>query len=227
MQSLSREREQAILLRKQGFSYTEIMKTVPVSKASLSLWLSKIPLTKMQSKRLAAKSSVGQKAAAKARHQQRLDKHEKLKLEVGNEFQALVNDPFFTMGLALYWAEGNKQYPWNLSARAIFNNSDPLLILLMRDWFRKFFNVTYKDFFYSLSIHESADKKAAINEWAKILSIPAECFQCVIKRNVVVGRHKRDNYKGLIRLGVRKSIWLNRRITLYQEALVKSMLASY
>ena len=49
------EKEKAILLRKEGFSYTEILKQVPVAKSSLALWLQSVGLSKAQKQRLTDK----------------------------------------------------------------------------------------------------------------------------------------------------------------------------
>ncbi|HRH24262.1 MAG TPA: helix-turn-helix domain-containing protein, partial [Candidatus Paceibacterota bacterium] len=39
------EKTKALQLRRQGYSYQDILKEVKVSKSSLSLWLNELPLT--------------------------------------------------------------------------------------------------------------------------------------------------------------------------------------
>jgi len=50
------EKEKAILLRKEGLSYNEILKQVPVAKSSLALWLQSIELSEKQKQRLIEKN---------------------------------------------------------------------------------------------------------------------------------------------------------------------------
>lgn len=217
MQSKTEQRKQASALRQKGLSYSEIQKSVAVSQASLSLWLKNIPLSEKQRERLSKLSLVGQQAGAQARHHIRLDRLEKLKIEVAKEFPKLVTDSFFVFGLALYWAEGSKQKPWNLGARAQFSNSDPTLILLMRNWFEKFCASHFQGINYRLHIHITADQQRAQDSWAKILNVDPNIIAITLKRNEVRGRHKHDNYKGLIKVTWGKSIWLNRRIDLWTQ----------
>jgi transposase len=50
-----KEKEIAIELRRQGYSYSEILKRVPVAKSTLSLWLRSLGLAKQQKQRLTEK----------------------------------------------------------------------------------------------------------------------------------------------------------------------------
>lgn len=224
MQPLNREHKEAIALRQKGLSYSEIQKIIPVSQASLSLWLRNIKITDNQQKRLRVLAVKGQKDGASARHKQRLDDIEKLREKVASTITVLRKDPFFTFGLALYWAEGSKQKEWNVSARVAFANSDPVLVVLIRSWFVRFFNVNQEDFQYTLFIHDTVDTEKPIKQWIKILGIIPDDIAVVFKHNVIRGRHKQKSYKGLIRLAVRKSTTLNRLIGVYQEALAKELL---
>jgi transposase len=54
-----KEKETAIELRKQGYSYSEILKRVPVAKSTLSLWLRSVGLAERQKQRLSEKKESG------------------------------------------------------------------------------------------------------------------------------------------------------------------------
>ncbi|MBI3255525.1 MAG: hypothetical protein HYZ63_00990 [Candidatus Andersenbacteria bacterium] len=127
-----KEKKRALALRKKGLSYSEILKTVPVAQATLSLWLRHIHLTDSQLKRL---NVISQGAGARARRQQRIDKQAELAENVKGEIEELLLNPFFMFGVALYWAEGNKAKPWNISPNLGFSNSDERTVLIMRAWF--------------------------------------------------------------------------------------------
>lgn len=207
-----REKKQALILRKKGLSYSEILETVPVAQATLSLWLRHIQLTTPQVKRL---KNVSQGAGARARRQQRLDKQAELAEHVEDEIEKLLLDPFFMFGVALYWAEGNKTKPWNISPNLGFSNSDERTILIMRLWFQKFFNLELSDFKYRLHIHETANIASAKRKWANLLEIPVDKLSVTLKKHKVKKHYENNDYKGLIQMGIRRSTWILRRIELW------------
>lgn len=224
MQAKMQDKKRAIELRKQGLSYSEIQSQVPVSQASLSLWLHEIKLSKKHQLRLTNKSLIGQRAGAAARRSQRLQKLNKLIEEVKRELPALLRDPFFTLGLSLYWAEGTKEKPWRVSARTVFTNSDPLAIEAMRHWLMKYGHVASEDFGYRIYIHASVPAKPAINKWADLLNVEPHRFAVSIKKHVILSRHKHENYKGLVQMAVKRSTWLNRRIELWIQGAAQHFL---
>jgi hypothetical protein len=219
MQLKIKQKRLAENLRKEGLSYSEIMKRVPVAKSSLSLWLRDISLSSEQKRRLEKLNTIGQKAGAEARHQQKLRLIEVLKKDVAKEVPKLIQNPFFVLGVSLYWAEGAKQKPWNSSQRFSFGNSDERLIILMRKWLYSFHDISDTQIMYRLHIHETANIDTAKREWAKVLDIEPVQLKVSLKRHNSSSRHFNLKYKGLIVLSVRKSTWLNRRIDLWTNYL--------
>ena len=61
----------AIQLRKQGFTYSEILEKIPVAKSTLSLWLRRVGLTTRQKQRITKKRRQAQFRGAMARKKQR------------------------------------------------------------------------------------------------------------------------------------------------------------
>lgn len=215
MQTKTKQKKLAEKLRKQGLSYSEIMKSVPVAKSSLSLWLRDISLNTKQRQRLEELNTIGQKAGAEARRQQKIERFEVLKKEVAEEVPKLIINPFFVMGISLYWAEGVKEKPWNPSQCFSFANSDERLILLMRKWLNIFYGTNESQLIYRLHIHESANIDIAAKEWAKILDVEPSQLKVTLKKHKKSSRRVSPKYKGLIIMNVRKSTWLNRRIELW------------
>lgn len=225
MKSKIKERQAAVELRKKGYSYKEIEEVVPVSRASLSLWLRKINLTKQQKDRLATLSLVGQQAGAKARRTQRLSKLSRLTEEVKQELPDLLKNNFFTLGLALYWAEGSKQKPWNLAEAVGFANSDPMAVLVVRRWMRIFLGINEQELTYRLHIHVSANVQKAIDEWSDLLGVENGKIKFTLKHNSSKFRHNKfAKYRGLISMRVRKSTWLNRKIELWVQGAAEHFL---
>src|SRR3989344_966741 len=118
------EKEKAILLRKEGFSYTEILEQVPVAKSSLSLWLQSVGLSKKQKQRLTEKKWEALQRGLEAIRVNKVRRHSAIKKEARREVKEYIKDPFWVLGTALYWAEGSKVKSWG-SPRIAFSNMDP------------------------------------------------------------------------------------------------------
>lgn len=222
MDAKPKEKLKAIAMRKQGLSYSEILQHLAVAQATLSLWLRHIPLTEKQKARL---KDISQGAGARARHNMRLSKQKELENEVEGEIQPLLKQPFFLLGLALYWAEGSKQKPWHLNTDVRFTNSDEKAILVMRKWLCTYGGIVPTDFGYRIHIHTTANIERAKMQWAEILEVKKEKLRISLKRNIIKSRHKHENYKGLIQMRAPKSTWLNRRIELWTKAVAQEFLA--
>ena len=76
------ETKKAVKLRKQGFSYHDILKKVPVAKSTLSLWLRDVGLAKEQKQRLSNKRLQSALKGAMKRKRERLILTEKIKKKV-------------------------------------------------------------------------------------------------------------------------------------------------
>lgn len=225
MQPKLKQKQLAEKLRKQGLSYSEIQRQVLVAKSSLSLWLKDISLSPDQKKRLIKLNTLGQQAGARTRHLQKIKQLKILKQEVEKDIPNFINNPFFVMGIVLYWAEGNKQKPWNPSQRFVFGNSDPRLVLLMRKWLKTFYGLEDSQTIFRLYIHRSANVKNAVNKWSKIMNIDSMQIKITLKKHKKNKHHlNTKNYKGLMNITVRKSTWLNRRIELWTNHLTKHYL---
>src|SRR3989344_7141328 len=97
------EKTKAIELRKKGFSYVEILKSVPVAKSTLSLWLRSVGLSKKQKQRLTEKKlSSMQRGWTKWRNQ-RIDLTEKIKKSARRDVRKISERELWLIGIALYW----------------------------------------------------------------------------------------------------------------------------
>src|SRR5947209_7829608 len=105
-------REQAIALRREGKSYREIRERIPVSKSSLSLWLSDVVLTEVQKDRLEALKHQGQTKAARTIQARRITRQRATMDAARAQIPELAESELFLAGIVLYWAEGSKAKPW-------------------------------------------------------------------------------------------------------------------
>lgn len=218
------EKEKAIKLRESGFSYSEILKEVPVAKSTLSLWLKEVGLSSVQKQRLTDKKLAAMQRGWKKVHSLRMERWNKIKVQASKEINKLSREERRLLGIALYWAEGAKEKENGYSTPIKFSNSDICMILIFRDWLREFFNVSKESMKYELYIHERADWKVAQKFWAVELEIQPENIRIYFKPHNAKPKRKNigKEYVGLIRLCVSNSIPLTRKISGWIEGIYKN-----
>ena len=220
MQALVREKEKAILLRKKGYSYKEILKIVPVAKSSLSLWLKDLPLTKSEKlvlrDRLDGNISRGRIKAASVLRTNRLQRESSLLPILQAEFEQYAYDPLFQLGIGLYWAEGAKN-----SGGVMFTNSDIEMVEVMLKWFEKFTGYTRNDLRYRLYIHKPYSHENCEQKWADGLKVPRSAFTPTSYKPTSRGVKIRVNYIGCVRVEVPRSSKLLFTLKIWTNLLVE------
>lgn len=215
MISKSNEHQRAIELRKDGKSYSEILAQIRVSQSSLSLWLRDIVLTKEQISALNLKKREGQRKGGMMKKGSRLLQEKRILETASAEIKKLSKEELWLIGTIAYWCEGSKQKDWNVSQGVIFSNSDPFLIKLFVKWLKECCLIKSVDIKYNLYIHEQGNVSIALDYWCKQLMIDFDSFgKTSIKKHNILTRRKNigENYYGLVRVSVRKSTNLNRKI---------------
>lgn len=220
------EKEKAIKLRKQGFSYSEILKEIPVAKSTVSLWLRSVGLAKKQKQRITEKRIAAALRGAKAKKEKRIALVKEIKDKARKEIRKISKRDLWLIGTALHWAEGSKEKENKVGAGIQFSNSDPKMILLFLKWLKTNFSINNSDLVYELYIHETAKIKNAKLYWANILLTPAKDIRVYLKRNKINTNRKNtgNDYYGLIRVRVKKSSGLNRKITGWIEGICEKSL---
>lgn len=217
------ERVKAIELRQQGLSYNEILKSVPVAKSTLSLWLRSVKLAKRQEQQLTEKRRLAQIKGAQVRHNQRLESSKLIMSEALGEIGEISERELKLIGAALYWAEGSKQKEHTVSQRVIFSNSDPFMIMLFLRWLKFICKINSQNLIFELFIHESGDINKAKIFWTKLLKINEGILRVYFKKHKITKRKNiGNNYVGLLRISVRKSTDLNRKISGWIEGIHKN-----
>ncbi len=221
----NKERELALRLRKDGLSYREILASVPVAKSSLSLWLRKVSLAKEQKQRLTQKKLLSAMKGAAKRRQQRLDITKEIKKKAKNEINWAINQQeLWLMGTMLYWAEGSKEKEYDSGVSVIFSNSDPLMIKLFLKWIQLCLKVPSDKVYFVMYIHDNHKNKTNrfIKYWSGVTGFSVSKFDKIYYKKhkpKTVRKNTGNNYYGLLRVQIRESVNLNRKIAGWIEGI--------
>jgi len=211
-------KREAIKLRKEGLSYNEIRKQIPVAKSSLSLWLKSIPLSEADRKRLYNKQiqillrgPYSQKERREKEVKAIIEKAEKeIKLP-------LSFDTYRLLGAFLYWAEGSKGKMFNMA------NSDPYLILFFVRWIEKIFGIKAKNLKARLNIYPQQNELKIKKFWFDLTGIPIKNFGKSFVKPLSSGFKKNNLYYGTIRIEVPKSVDMRYRVYAWTRAVLKDI----
>lgn len=218
------EKEKAIKLRKQGLSYSEILKKISVAKSTLSLWLRSVGLSQKQKQKLTEKKSAAALRGAQARRNYRLAITKEIKDRAIRDVRRISNRDLWLIGIALYWAEGSKEK--NGSSALEFCNSDGLMIKLFMQWIARFMNVLPERIKFELFIHENHEYRLPqIKQyWADMTGMPLENFNTIyFKKHKPKTNRKNigDNYHGVLKVKISASSSLNRQVAGWIEGICK------
>ena len=198
---------------------------VPVSQATLSLWLRNIALTSEQRRRLAELKLRGARAGVailRESKQRRIAAVRRVALQEARE-RLGSGDVNWAVGAVLYWGEGAKTKPWAPSRLVAFTNMEIESLLVFRQWLLRYAGVTLMDIGYDLYIHPDADINRARSHWARVLQIEDCAIKTYLKRpNPSTRRGRIGNvYYGTMRLRVRRSTMLLHRIEGWIQGIIK------
>jgi len=197
-----KDREKALALRKeQKMSYSQIKKTLGISKSTLSYWLRDYPLSEKKIKELQRQGwKKGEAAKERFRNTMRRKREERLKNTYEEQKELILplnKREIFITGLFLYWGEGTKSRRDSLEIA----NSDPALIKFFIYWLVKILPVPRKKIRIHLHLYSDMSIEREVNYWSKELKIPKRQFtRPYIKEN----SSKRINHKGSFNHGTCK-----------------------
>jgi len=219
MRALVREKEEAIRLRKQGLSYQDILRKVLVSKSTLSLWLQDLPLTSSEKHLLKNRTtdniSKGRIRAAASLHQLRERRDLIVFNEAKEEFAKYKADPFFQLGIGLYWAEGSKR-----SSSFGFTNSDSDMVNVMISWIEQYLGVERSRIYLRLYTHKPFADEQQEEYWSKQTGILPLNFKKTIYKPTGLLVKKRPMYRGCIRVELGSVRYL-RKLAYWQQMLIE------
>ena len=187
------QKNKAIELRKKGKSYKEILNHVNVSKGTLSLWLRDVKLSEKQKARLYGLREKNLYKLAKNKQKQRIAQTRAIIRSAKSSIHRLTQKDLLLIGVALYWAEGDKS---KKTEQVKFTNSDPQMIALIMRWCRDVCNVKDEKIRIALHIHDLHSEEKVKKFWSIVTGINLKQFhKTQIKASSI--RHRRNKlYNG-------------------------------
>jgi hypothetical protein len=215
-------RAKARQLREQGLAYNRIAAELGVSKSSVSLWVRDLPRPERLSyEECCRRVAEGVRRYWAAERPVREARREATCAAAAAEIGALTQRELLIAGAIAYWCEGSKNKPYLRADRVTFMNSDPALITL----FLRFLDAAGVDrnmIAYRVYIHETADVAGAESFWLQVTGAdPALFRRPALKRHQphTVRKNVGVNYRGCLRVDVRKNMELYRRIEGWTRAV--------
>jgi len=220
-----REKELAIKLRRQGRTYREILMDVQVAKSTLSLWLREVGLSKSQKQRITQKRLRAGLRGAMVKKQQRIDSTNIIKASAKRDVKHISKRELWLIGVALYWAEGDKEKTWSKSSMLRFGNSDPNMVKVYIKWLLSILSVDRSQINFRIALHTNNKHRLLEIEkyWLNVTGFSKKYFQRVTykKHNPKTNRKNIEaNYFGLLNVNVKRSTALNRKVAGWVEGIV-------
>lgn len=193
--------QKVIGLRKEGHSYTEIIKETGVAKSTINSWLTFAGLTLSKehleiSRRKYLQNNVIATQASRITRAKR--KSEDIERFI-QKHRVNLNDPLFVGGIMLYEAEGSK------GENNGFSNSDYRLLAVFIKFAEKYLEVSRNtDMGFRLYIHEirKDDLKRIVRFWSKKLDIDPTRIRISWKHNIVTERRINLDYVGQLNIHI-------------------------
>ncbi len=213
-------------LREQGLAYNQIAAELGVSKSSVSLWVRDLPRPEgLSYEECCRRVAEGVRRYWAAERPAREAQREATRAAATAEIGSLSQRELLIAGAIAYWCEGAKNKPYHRHDRVTFINSDPALITL----FLRFLDAAGVDrnmVVYRVYIHENADVTGAERFWLEVTGAdPALFRRSALKRHIpqTVRKNVGTDYRGCLRMDVRRSTDLYRRIEGWARAAMRGV----
>lgn len=173
MKVLVEKRLRALELRKREMSYSQIKMELGVSKSTLSLWLRDFPLSHERIQELRG-SNEGR--IEKYRATRKLTRERRLKQVRDRELALLYplsKRERYIAGLFLYWGEGGKTRPFELS----LGNTNPQIVKFFLCWAMEYLGLPKSKITARLQLYVDMNIGAEMEYWSQALGLPLENFR--------------------------------------------------
>ncbi len=165
-------KQKALLLRKQGKSYSQIRAEINVSKSTLSLWLQGLPLSDKKIRELRDFNASRIERYRTTMANKRLSKLETFLSIADKKIRTLSDRDIFIGGIFLYFGEGSKTTK-NTTA---VTNTNPYILKFFIKWLT-LHKVDSKKLKVKLHLYSDMNIQEEIRYWSKTLSLGVKQFR--------------------------------------------------
>lgn len=188
----------AIQLRKKGRSYQQISQELDVAKSTLSFWLKDLVISEKVRNIIKKRCrEISIEALIKRNKKQTVLadlKARAIRKQFSQQIGRLSNKELLLVGSALYWGEGYKKGAEGSKWKCVdFANTDPFMIKIMMDFFRKICGVKNESFKIQLMLHDKKFTEEAIKFWEKTTGINRKQFIKVSFIKSIASKKKQKN----------------------------------
>lgn len=220
---MNQRKEEAIILRKKGYSYNMINARLGISKSTLSCWFKEMPFT--PNAEVAKRIKNGPLVSGTRRHNEKVKNIAKIKNLARKEIGKIAERDLWMVGIGLYIGEGAKTYE---ITRII--NSDPKVIKLAIKWFKNICKLSDENILCRIHLYPDNDIKKCLDYWIKETKLPRKNFQKIQidTRDNKSGKKKRMLPYGTAHVTIRSNgnsdfgVNLHRRITGWMEKVLEN-----
>ncbi len=167
-----RDRNKAIELRKQGKTYSEIRREIPVAKSTLSNWLVGFPLTAEQMVYLEKSKKKNRFLSIEkirtTKQKKREDRINATYEKQKEHWSSLSKRELELAGIFLYWGEGAKR----MNGPIFINNTDPKVLKFTLYWMITSLDIPKENIKVFLQLYKDMDIKKEMEYWSNELNLP-------------------------------------------------------
>lgn len=169
--ALREKKSEAIRMRKEGASYSQIKDKLKVSKSSLSLWLHDMPLPEKRLRELRDWNAVRIERFSNTMRRKREDRWAEVRKRAKKDMGSLSRRELLIAGLFLYWGEGGK----TMLASTSVSNTDPAMLRFFIRWL-ELLGVSKNRLRVHIHLYADMDIKEELQFWSKALNLPSTSF---------------------------------------------------
>ena len=180
--NVRKDYQPALSLRLEGKTYGEIKSLFGIPKSTLSVWFSKLKISKKSQKILESKRKNGYLKLIefnKIRTANIKKENEDIRKNYESKINNLSDRELMILGASLYWGEGYKNfnikrgvYPY-----VCFGNSDPQMVIVFIKFLEKVLRINKSRIKTQVMIYPNLNPKESIDYWQNITKIPKENFR--------------------------------------------------
>jgi hypothetical protein len=180
------KKNEAIKLRKEGFSYADISSKLKIAKSTLSDWLKEVVF--IPNDLVIKRVEENNRKISQIKRVDKMNSVLKADQYAKESIGVLSERDIFILGLGIYIGEGSKTGDCIRIA-----NSDPRIIRFTMKWFKICFGLSDSNFKVRIHMYPDNNEDDVIEFWMKMLNIKKEAFYRSLFDNRLNKKRKNKN----------------------------------